>query len=287
MTAAEEALTAVAAGCDSLSTSATTATRHTNGLPHILVLTAMDIEAEAIINKFGPGHESLLSEALQLTYRSYGKGRRVHVLRCGIAIINAALCVSLFAEKNINLAGIILLGVSGGLSPTLKAGDSVLATKVILHDRFYSRSATDHQVWYVPREADRNLAILIESYLSAPPTRGLMLSGNEFVGYRERRVQLAREFPGALILDMEAGAVAQISSYYKIPWIVLKTVADALDLSDEKAEDVTEANDFMKWIRVSANVCEEVMDGLLKDFGEGSDNQVETVVKTGREGKQK
>ena len=68
--------------------------------------------------------------------------------------------------------------------------------------------------------------------------RGLIVTGDQFIGDADSRDKLAREIPDALCVEMEGAAVAQVCHERGTPLVVIRTISDKAD------RDV----DFVKFI---------------------------------------
>ena len=107
--------------------------------------------------------------------------------------------------------GIISFGVAGGLSPSLKPGDVVIASSVVtaktsfLTDPRWSQSlknAITHAVSGLPVFAsDATVMTVLE--------KELLWNGT-----------------GAAAVDMESGAAAEVAEYYELPFAVLRVIID-------------------------------------------------------------
>jgi nucleoside phosphorylase len=58
---------------------------------------------------------------------------------------------------------------------------------------------------------------------------GTLLSGSEFVGCYERKLNLSKIDKDVLAVDMESVALAQIAKRFNKSWAVVKTIADGMD----------------------------------------------------------
>ena len=239
----------------------------------ILILVAMDVEEKAILGSRS-WSQLQIGNHLKISAKTYHhRNTSVSVLQTGVGTVNAAVSLALFAESQ-PLTEIILLGVGGGISPHLRAGETVLGTAVVEHDCFFS-SETGKElmapgelflsipiVQRVPPAilTDADLSNKLAGYLKHSPRRGTILSGNEFVGSRQRKQELAKAYPDALLVEMESAGVAQIARKMKIPFAVAKTVADESD-PHEKISD-----HYLNWIESSAETAREVISGIMRDL---------------------
>lgn len=179
--------------------------------------------------------------------------RKVVVGQSGVGLVNAA--IQLYeVMQNYATDAVLLLGVGGALDPGLQAGDTVIAKQVIQHDSFSSQeqqnvliapgqltlSAADDQQVDPVMKTDSKLRAWVRESLAKSPGRiyeGTILSGSEFVADMSRKAELLRLDPEALLVDMEAAALAQLCREYKIPFAAAKTVADRARANRSMSDD--------------------------------------------------
>jgi adenosylhomocysteine nucleosidase len=75
--------------------------------------------------------------------------------------------------------------------------------------------------------------------------RGLIASGDQFIGKRGQVAQLKAALPALLAVEMEGAAVAQVCFELGIPFAVIRTI------SDKANEDA--ATDFMHFVKTVAS----------------------------------
>ena len=76
--------------------------------------------------------------------------------------------------------------------------------------------------------------------------RGLVASGDRFVGERAHVAQLNADLPGLLAVEMEGAAVAQVCFELGVPFAVVRTISDN---ANEEA-----AVDFMRFVKSIASL---------------------------------
>ncbi|MBF0365932.1 MAG: 5'-methylthioadenosine/S-adenosylhomocysteine nucleosidase [Oligoflexia bacterium] len=213
----------------------------------VLILCAMKEEEDAVLSKLQDHHIEAVNLSANnrltlilkhITFSNY----ELFITQSGMGNVNAAVTLSLVL-MNIDIDFVILLGVAGALTPKLNIGDVVCSSTVLQHDYYSSlddgnfrmkpgdlilnaESATNHD----PRQesilklghCDNFLKFNADTYI------GEIISGNEFVGTVERKKQLFELSNNALAVDMEASAVAQVANKFKIPFLIIKTIADRL-----------------------------------------------------------
>ena len=213
--------------------------------PRLLVLAAMKEELDAVsavLNEH-PVQAARVGRLLQITVYTYTFGARsLRIALSGMGPVNAALTLATIAEHH-DFDGVILLGVGGALVSGLQVGHAVISKRVLQHDSYSSLDSGDirmaagelilseaEAVSHSPAiPADPGLIELISR--SLPPgasSLGAIISGNEFVGTLARKQTLQTLDSEAMLVDMEAAGVAQLSKRLGLPFVVVKTVADRL-----------------------------------------------------------
>ena len=135
-------------------------------------------------------------------------GARVTVLSCGGRA--GLLRESLERAMTKNTAGIISIGIAGGLSPSLKSGDCVIACEIVSEGQ------------HIPTDAfwRQRLAARLPDAVVAPiaGSQGIVLG-------RTSKADLFRA-TGAYAVDMESHVVARLASEHRIPFAALRAIAD-------------------------------------------------------------
>jgi hopanoid-associated phosphorylase len=108
-------------------------------------------------------------------------------------------------------AGIISIGIAGGLASALNPGDCVVASEVIGGGERY---ATDPE-WTARIAAALPIASL-----------GCIAGMDEVIAHAAGKAELHRA-TGALAVDMESHVVARVAQAHRIPFAALRTIADA------------------------------------------------------------
>jgi adenosylhomocysteine nucleosidase len=238
-------------------------------LRNILIIAALPEEEAAVISEIGskPVAELLVSEKLSVKARQYKIGSTlISVIQSGMGTVNAAVSCAVFSEKY-EVGSILLLGVGGALRTDLRIGDLVVSSHVLQHDYQASLDSgfvrmkpgsfpitPEEQLTHEPRFTAN--PELVDIALTAGGHVGTIISGNEFVGTSERKQDLSKMDPNALLIEMEAAGVAQVAERLRVPFVVAKTVADRL------FPDGTIENDF----RTCLNAASKNAGKLVKNF---------------------
>ena len=130
---------------------------------------------------------------------------------------------------------LLFSGVAGAISPSLKVGDLIIATKLSQHD--LDITAFGHPFGFVPEgsvfvEADKNLIALgkeVASEMGKTVQEGIIATGDQFVANEERKNWIGETF-GADALEMEGGSVAVVCNALNIPFFILRAISDAADM---------------------------------------------------------
>lgn len=112
---------------------------------------------------------------------------------------------------------VISCGLAGGLDPSLRTGDLVLATSVC--DETGDRVTVREDVLGTARRA---LAT------HAPIAEGEVLCATRVLARADDKRSLAR--PGRCAVDLESWAVARAADRARLPWLVLRVIVDPRDL---------------------------------------------------------
>lgn len=130
---------------------------------------------------------------------------------------------------------LLFSGVAGAVSPTLKVGDLIVATKLSQHD--FDITAFGHPYGYVPEgavfvEADKEMIAMskeVALQMGKSVQEGIIATGDQFVANEERKNWIGKTF-GADALEMEGGSVAVVCDALNIPFFILRAISDGADM---------------------------------------------------------
>lgn len=163
-------------------------------------------------------------------------GQEVVAVLSRIGKVAAATTATALIER-FRVDRIVFTGVAGGLAPGAQVGDVVLAEAFLQHDLDASplfpryevplygldRFATDAQL------TGELAAAAARALPHARHHRGLVVSGDRFVGSAADSKLLQAAFPDALAVEMEGAAFAQVCHDYGVPFAAVRTVSDRAD----------------------------------------------------------
>jgi len=130
---------------------------------------------------------------------------------------------------------LLFSGVAGAISPTLKVGDLIIATKLSQHD--LDITAFGHPFGFVPEgavfvETDKELVALgkeVAQEMGKTVVEGTIATGDQFVANEERKNWIGDTF-NADALEMEGASVAVVCDSLDIPFFILRAISDAADM---------------------------------------------------------
>ena len=188
-----------------------------------------------------------------------------------IGKVAAAMTAATLVEK-FEVTHIVFTGVAGSADKNVHVGDLVVADALIQHDmdasplfpRFevpltsLSRFLSDQHLSDEISAAGVDFLadglqpvvgqLVIKEFGLARPQvhRGLVASGDQFIGSRSQLHGIKEALPDLLAVEMEGAAVAQVCFELGIPFTVIRTI------SDNANEDA--AIDFMRFVQTVASV---------------------------------
>lgn len=167
-------------------------------------------------------------------YSFNADGNSVCLARCGIGETRAAAATALLISF-FNCDRIINYGYVGALNNELLI-DEVVAVEDVIHTDV---DLTSFGLELGQYDEEKEVAIKCDSTLleelCGNTKRVRLASSDKFVSSREKKLGLANTF-NAQICDMEGAGIASICRQAKVPFALLKIVADGV-----KEEDCTES----------------------------------------------
>ena len=129
---------------------------------------------------------------------------------------------------------LLFSGVAGGINPSLKIGDLIVASKLSQHD--LDITAFGHPMGFVPGgsifvEADRkmiDLAKIVAKELGKTVQEGIIATGDQFVHDTKIKDEIVKNF-NADALEMEGGSVAVVCNALNVPFFILRAISDTAD----------------------------------------------------------
>lgn len=149
-------------------------------------------------------------------------GTRLLCARSGVGADRALSAARWLVGEGVTALAVI--GVSGGLDPSLESGDLVVAETVLEYGggaarREWSTDAVSTGLLHATLAAE-----------SLPVRRGAVIAASRAVLTTEGKGPLHGRW-GALAVDLESAAVARAASEWNLPLVVLRAVCDTADQS--------------------------------------------------------
>jgi adenosylhomocysteine nucleosidase len=166
-------------------------------------------------------------------HRGRIEGQHVILARCGIGKVNAAATaqtLALLAPR-----ALIFTGVAGAADRALAVGDVVVGTDAVQHD--VDVTALGYEAGVVPGEplSWSSAPALVELALAAAASivdarvvTGRIASGDQFLADVARTGAVVEAF-GAVCVEMEGAAVAQVCARAGLPFVIIRSISDGAD----------------------------------------------------------
>lgn len=201
-----------------------------------LICAAVPLEAELVIPRLEP------APALGGRPSWQGQlGRRpVRLILTGMGLINAAQAVTAALENLARLEGVINFGCAGAYAESgLELGQAAVASQVVLADQGVLTQRRRHglekigiplgrdpagQRLYNRLPVDRGLSQELTAAGGNLP-RGPFASVVQVSGDRQTARELARPW-GAILEEMEGGAVALVALHYGLPFAAVRGISN-------------------------------------------------------------
>ena len=204
----------------------------------IAIIGAMDCEISAIKKEMFDLKEENYADLKIFTGTINGKF--IILAQSGIGKVNAALNTQYIIDTykpNI----IINTGVAGGISDELDIGDIVIGTYLVQHDfdvtvlgyaRGYMCTGVEKDKptkYYCDKELVEKFQSCLEQNMSKQKIhQGVIASGDKFISGKEIKKEI-NEYFGAIAVEMEGCAIAQVATKNKIPFVVTRAISDLAD----------------------------------------------------------
>lgn len=218
-------------------------------------MTALPARRVAIVAAM-PEELSALLQAMPASQVVQRAGRRFHLGHwCGhevVAVLSrigkvAAATTTTLLLSEFQVDRVLFTGVAGGLGDGVRVGDVVVADALLQHDmdasplfpRYELPGLGLDRLW-----ADADLVRLVAQVAAevladaalhglAPTApcvhQGLVVSGDIFVDTTAESQALRLALPGALAVEMEGAALAQVCHDFGVPFAVIRTISDRAD----------------------------------------------------------
>ncbi len=198
----------------------------------IAIMGAMPEEVAPILEKVGS--YKTVEYAGNRYYEATYRGVELVIAYSKIGKVFSTLTATTMIE-HFGATKLLFSGVAGAISPTLKVGDLIVATKLAQHD--LDITAFGHPFGYVPEgsvfvETDKEMIEMSKEVavsMGKIVQEGIIATGDQFVANEERKNWIGSTF-GADALEMEGGSVAVVCNALNVPFFILRAISDAADM---------------------------------------------------------
>lgn len=223
-----------------------------------IILSAMEEEVEAVIQKFEPKLVNAFNG--QDVYYYNFENNDYYLSNTGIGKVNAAITTTLLInEYNPDL--IISIGTSGGINEKLEITDLVVADKMIFHD--VDVTGFGYKIGQLPNESqylEVKYGKKFSDYLNNNNIDnycGVIATGDKFVNNKKDSLELEEKFENLYAVEMESTAILMTSQHLNTECLVVRGISD-LAHSDSSLE-------FDTYLSVVAKKFEVIVE-LLAGF---------------------
>ncbi len=165
-------------------------------------------------------------------YEGHLNGIEVILVKCGIGKVAAAIATAVLIEQYAPDA-VVNTGSAGGFDQNLNIGDLVIASHVIHHDVDLTHFGyTLGQCAGMPEHYSCDEALIETATLAAAEiasqqsTKGLICTGDAFIGSDDAVAQLRKNFPDMKAVEMEGAAIGQTCHLLGTPFLVIRSLSD-------------------------------------------------------------
>ena len=194
----------------------------------IAIITAMDSEFNAILSLY----DFKLNNANIMEASAHNK--TIYLIKSGIGKVNAALCANFAIQNGADM--VLNTGLAGGISDDLNQGDVVLADKVCYHDVWCGEPNLKGQVQDMPLfyKIGEDLLLKLQNVAKDNGYKiGLAVTGDQFLTDVNRLMQIKKDFPEAVAVDMESAAIAQTCYVNNKPFLSLRIISDVVGKTNQ------------------------------------------------------
>lgn len=196
------------------------------------VVCAMEEEIRELLAVLEDRHEDEI--AGQPYYTGTIAGQKVALVECGIGKVQAGMNTAVLLERY-KPDVVINTGSAGGIGDGLKVGDVVISSGVAYHD--VDSTAFGYKPGQLPSQpqifkADEQYVEKIQAAAAATDLTthvGLIVTGDQFISSTPAIEKIKQIYPEALASEMEGGAIGQVATQFKTPFVVIRAMSDVGD----------------------------------------------------------
>jgi len=225
------------------------------------ILGAVEQEVWLVIDNMTQKRESRRQNLV--FYEGKLMNQSVVVMPTGVGKVRAAASLQ-YLFDHYPVDRIVFGGVAGAINPELAQGDIVVSQKVLQHDFDAGGKGLLEEMKTLCFEANPDLVTLAVKSVQALGDEkklkvGTVLSGDQTIISSKKKNWLWETFQGDCV-EMEGAAVAMISCWNRVPFVIIRAITD---LADENARV-----DFRQAMSTQARESARVILGMFEKFDE-------------------
>lgn len=226
----------------------------------LAIMGAMEEEIEPLLAHFKD--VNVVEFADNKYYEVNYNGLEIVIAYSKIGKVFASLTAATMIEK-FACDTLLFSGVAGGINPSLKIGDLIIADKLCQHD--LDITAFGHPHGFVPggdvfvetSKELREAAIKVASNNGLKVLEGTIATGDQFVHSTEKKEFIESTFQ-ADALEMEGASVAVVCKALDVPCFILRAISDTADMDA--------GFDFDEFLKSSAKNSADYLIKIVKEL---------------------
>ncbi|OEF99241.1 5'-methylthioadenosine/S-adenosylhomocysteine nucleosidase [Vulcanibacillus modesticaldus] len=193
------------------------------------IIGAMDEEVQILKEKIINREERIIAGSE--FYTGTIDDVEVVLLKSGIGKVNAAMATTLLIQLY-KPDYVINTGSAGGFHKDLKVGDIVISNELRYHDvdatvfGYEYGQVPGMPAYYLPDSKLVEIAEASAGKLDLNVVTGLITSSDSFMSDVDRVNEVKKLFPNVFAAEMEATAIAQVCSQFKVPFVIIRSLSD-------------------------------------------------------------
>jgi len=198
----------------------------------LAIMGAMEEEIVPLLKYFT--NVNKISYANNTYYEAKYNNLNIVVAYSKIGKVFSTLTASTMIQK-FGCDTLLFSGVAGGINPSLKIGDLIVASKLSQHD--LDITAFGHPHGFVPGgevyvNTDKklnNIALSVAKENNIKIIEGTIATGDQFICNEEKKDFIKNTF-NADALEMEGASVAVVCDALNVPCLILRAISDTADM---------------------------------------------------------
>ncbi|MFT6896271.1 MAG: adenosylhomocysteine nucleosidase [Paraglaciecola sp.] len=196
----------------------------------IAILGAMDEEISLLQQSLD--NPTTIEHAHLTIYCGELKGAQVVLVKCGIGKVAAAVATTIIIEQ-FKPDFVVNTGSAGGFDKELEIGSLVIANAVVHHDADLThfgyalgQCAGMPETFVCDSQLIAAAELAAKSLGEVKTKRGLVCTGDAFIGSDEAAAKLLSDFPTIAAAEMEGVAIGQTCHLLHVPFLVIRSLSD-------------------------------------------------------------